>query len=67
MYGQKTIHNNFIELCSTSGFLKMQNNKLNVIGIQYEITDYTDASFKNEPIQIQCPCTLKLKIFSGSL
>lgn len=67
---QQTINNNQIIFAEADGvtasiwgYLKIQNERLRIIGMAFEITDFTDASSKNEPLVIKCPCTLNLKVF----
>ena len=49
-------------LGSIWGYVKIQNEKLRLVGLGYQITDYTDVS-NGGPIEIKCPCTLELKVF----
>lgn len=51
-------------LGSIWGYVKIQNEKLRLIGLGYQITDYTDVS-NGGPIEIKCPCTLELKVFES--
>lgn len=52
-------------LGSIWGYVKIQNEKLRLIGLGYQITDYTDVS-NGGPIEIKCPCTLELKVFESN-
>ncbi len=49
-------------LGSIWGYVKIQNEKLRLIGLGYQIKDYIDVS-NGGPIEIKCPCTLELKVF----
>lgn len=51
-------------LGSIWGYVKIQNEKLRLIGLGYQIKDYTDVS-DGGPIEIKCPCTLELKVFES--
>ena len=51
-------------LGSIWGYVKIQNEKLRLLGLGYQITDYTDVS-NGGPIEIKCPCTLELKVFES--
>lgn len=51
-------------LGGTWGYVRIQNKKLRLIGLSSHITDYTDVS-DGGPIEIECPCTLELKVFES--
>jgi hypothetical protein len=50
-------------LSNILGYVKIQDNKIRLIGLSYEISNFTTISGEYEPIQIACPCDLNLKVF----
>lgn len=51
-------------LGSVWGYVKIQNDKLRLIGLNYQIIDYIDIS-NGGPIEYKCPCALELKVFES--
>lgn len=46
------------------GYIKVENNKLRLIGLSSNLIEYTDVG-NGGPVQVECPCTYELQVFES--